>query len=367
MSKKRSRILSIILFWGIFILIFSYLQDIVIPKNSDRRTERLFNSLVTPYTNAARSRAFEALPVNSVDVAFIGSSTVFCGVNPIQLYTDYGIASHDYAVGASTGALTDYISDLVFERQAPHYVLLDATRLYADFLNSSVNNILPMTKLTASKVNLALSTKNLTSAIEYLVPLLMCHQNWTETNVNDFLFSFAPNNDPLLGMVGLVNPAQDAQPLLDSYQKPAMEYADFTPDIKPVLTELSKAQLLAFRDKCLMHGAQPMLFVCPSVFGNQCTKFLLELESFAKENGIQMMNFNLHRNDLVLEADDFSDDHHLTIAGMTKFTDVLGKYLKNACIIPDRRGDAAYARYDESAAVYRAALLRLSEQKEEAQ
>lgn len=357
--------LSIILFWAIFALLFAYAQDVLLPKNSTTKTWNLFNSLITPYTNAARSRAFEALPENTVDAAFIGSSIVFCGVNPVQLYRDYGIASHDYAVGAITNALTDYMCDLVFERESPRYVFLDATRLYADFLNSSSNYILPMTKLTASKIRLAVSTGDLTTATEYLIPLLSCHQNWTAVDRDDFAFSFAKNEDPLLGMIGMVNPAADAQTLYESFSRPAMEYADFTPDVKPVLTELSKKQVLAFRDKCVAHGAQPVLMVCPSVFGNECTQFLLQLEAFADDNGIPMMNFNLHRNGLTLEPEDFADDHHLTVTGMTKFTAVLGEYLKTNYDLPDRRGDAAYARYDESVAVYENALSQIATLKEE--
>ena len=54
------------------------------------------------------------------------SSTVFCGISPAQLYRDQGVAAHDFAVGAMTGALTDYLCDIVFATQSPRYVLLDA-------------------------------------------------------------------------------------------------------------------------------------------------------------------------------------------------------------------------------------------------
>lgn len=366
MVKAGKRILSAVLFWGLFFVMFAYAQNVVIPKQFSNDPNKIFNSLITPYTNAIRTRAFEELPGGSVDVAILGSSTVFCNINPVQLYRDHGLAVQEFAVGAMTGALTDYISDIVFETQSPRYVLLDATRLYADFMTTSVNYLVPYTKLTPAKIKLALSAPSLTAGIDYLVPLLNCHQNWANIDASDFTYIFAAHEDPLLGMIGMTDPATDAQALAARFEKPAMDYADFTPEVHPVLTPLSKQQILDFRDKCISHGAQAVLIVSPTVFGNECTQFMLVLQAFAEENGIPMVNFNLHRNGLVLTAEDFANDHHLTLSGMEKFTRVLGRYLTDTFAMPDRRGDPAYARYEESVRVYEDGLARLALRKGEA-
>ena len=364
MPQPWKRILASVLFWVIFIALFAYAQDVIVPKNSTTNTAKLFNSLVTPYTNATRTRAFEELPRGTVDVALVGSSTVFCGISPAQLYRDQGVAAHDFAVGAMTGALTDYLCDIVFATQSPRYVLLDATRLYADYLNNSVNYLLPYTRLTSGKVRVAAASGSLTAFVDNLIPLLGTHQNWYNVTPSDFGFAFSTREDPLLGMVGMVQPAADAQALQARFEKPAMSYANFTPDVNPTLSELGKQQTLAFRDKCLAHGAQPMLIVCPSVFGNEATAFLLDLAKFAQANGIPMVNFNIQRQGLVLQPEDFADDHHLTMSGTTKFTAVFGDYLRQTLDLPDRRGDATYARYDGSVVQYEAALAKLAQAQE---
>ena len=360
MSKSWKHVLASVLFWAIFLVLFAYAQDVIAPKNSTTKTDKLFNSLITPYTNATRTRAFEELPRNTVDLALLGSSTVFCGISPAQLYRDHGVAAHDYAVGAMTGALTDYLCDIVFETQSPRYVLLDATRLYADYPNNSANYLLPFTRLTSGKVRVAAARGDLTAFVDSLIPLMGTHQNWYNVTLSDFGFSFSTREDALLGMVGMVQPAADAQALLARFEKPAMSYANFTPKVKPALTELDKQQTLAFRDKCLAYGAKPMLIVCPSVFGNEATGFLLDLAEFAQANGIPMANFNIQRQGLVLAPEDFADDHHLTMSGTTKFTAVFGDYLSQNLDLPDRSGDAAYARYDSSVAQYEAALAKLA-------
>ena len=48
------------------------------------------------------------------------------------------------------------------------------------------------------------------------------------------------------------------------------------------------------------------------------------------------------------------------MSGAEKFTAVFGDYLSQNLDLPDRRGDAAYARYDSSVAQYEAALAKLA-------
>jgi len=365
LTRGMKRFLGIIAFWLVFIFFFLYIQTVLIPKNNSRQSEMLFNSRITPYTNGTRSRAFELLPKESVDVAFIGSSTVFCSVNPVQLYSEYGIAGHDYAVGAMTGYLTDYITELIFDTQRPKLILLDATRLYSDVPNSSLNHLTPFTSLSKAKWNLAMRTKDLTSIVEDLVPLLQCHQRWTEVCADDFSFAFSPREDLLLGMVGMTEPANDAAELSVRFARPHSEYLSYDPPINPWLTDLGKQQILDCAAKCKKYGAECILFLCPTVFGNEAAKFMSQVEAFASENDITFINFCKDRNGLVLEPQDFADDHHLTVSGMQKFTTVLGEYLHQNYELPDRRGSSGYERYDRSEAAYIAALLQMEAETEE--
>ena len=361
---KIRRLPGVLLFWLLFAVLFGYAQTVLVPKDTARDTGNLLNHLVTPYTNATRTRAFEALPPDSVDIAFVGSSTVFCSVNPVQLYAEHGIAAQDYAVGAMTGGLTEYVTQIVLESQHPRYVLLDGTRLYADYVNQSANYLVPFTRLTPAKVALAAQGGDLTTAAERLVPLLLCHQNWVDVDADDFRFAFSPIADPFLGMVGMIHPAADAQALADRFARPAMDFATYVPDVNPTLTDTAKAQLRRFQALCVAQGAQPVVMVAPSVFGNENTRFLLQLEAYTQAQGMAFVNFNVQRQGLTLTADDFADDHHLTITGMEKFTHVLGDYLAAQYPTPDRRGDAAFARYEAAQPILRQALAALAPQRE---
>ena len=43
---------------------------------------------------------YNTLEKDTVDVLCVGSSHVYCGINPVQLYNDYGIAAYDLAAGS---------------------------------------------------------------------------------------------------------------------------------------------------------------------------------------------------------------------------------------------------------------------------
>ena len=75
-----------------------------------------------------------------------------------------------------------------------------------------------------------------------------------------------------------------------------------------------------------------------------------EIESIAQSSGVTFIDFNKQLDDLGIDkSTDFNDHTHLNYYGSVKFTDHLGKILKNETEIPDRRGSSEYESWDEFA------------------
>ena len=51
-------------------------------------------------------RGFYQEERNSIDVLFVGASTMFCTIDPLVLYEDYGIAAYDFGSSAQPFALS---------------------------------------------------------------------------------------------------------------------------------------------------------------------------------------------------------------------------------------------------------------------
>lgn len=84
---------------------------------------------------------------NKVDVVFVGSSHVFTGINPVQMYRDKGIAAYDIAIGSQAPWQSYYYIKEICKKQNPQIIVFDTYMVgnqnedgYQDY--QTVNNLL---------------------------------------------------------------------------------------------------------------------------------------------------------------------------------------------------------------------------------
>lgn len=86
-----------------------------------------------------RVKQYQALPENSVEVLFLGSSNLMGGINPVQLWNETGIQAYDYCSRAQTFPFTyAYLQDAL-RTQKPECVVIDA---YSIFSDKDINNLI---------------------------------------------------------------------------------------------------------------------------------------------------------------------------------------------------------------------------------
>ena len=78
--------IRLLLFLGILCALFLTVQD-VLKKDTEHRGSDVV-------------KGFYAEKKNDMDVVFLGSSTMFCTVDPLVLYENYGIAAYDFGCSA---------------------------------------------------------------------------------------------------------------------------------------------------------------------------------------------------------------------------------------------------------------------------
>jgi hypothetical protein len=121
-----------------------------------------------PGVSLGASRIHSEAP-NTVDVLFVGSSRVYCAVNPNVLWLDEGIASFVFASSAQPlWTSYNYIIEAL-KTQKPSILVLDVVYAYRYFGNGYAQNqsyaysILP---LSANKLNMINSACSLTQNID---------------------------------------------------------------------------------------------------------------------------------------------------------------------------------------------------------
>ncbi|MBO5646677.1 MAG: hypothetical protein J6S59_06130, partial [Clostridia bacterium] len=176
--------------------------------------------------------------------------------------------------------------------------------------------------------------------VEYLFPIVKYHTRWNEVRAEDF---DAPP-DICRGAVvytGFSEKEEVLPPELIARTE-AGELYD--------IPELYLRKTVAL---CRKAGAEVLFVNLPCVRDAEFQRAYNAVDALAEELGVPYINY-LYEESLGLDYEaEMFDTAHLNSAGAEKLTAALGAYIRENYDIPDRRGDAAYARWDADLADFR--------------
>ena len=113
------------------------------------------------------------------DVIFVGSSTVYSGVSPIQLFKDYGITSYDRSNASQTTWISYYMIEDAIKYSKPRLVCFDVSFSRNDdnyVEEASTRKALDGMRFGISKINCINEAMGEDEKlIEYLFPLFRFH------------------------------------------------------------------------------------------------------------------------------------------------------------------------------------------------
>ena len=124
-------------------------------------------------------------PKNSLDVVFVGSSHLMCGVYPMELYREYGIAAYDYTSSALVLPQAYYQVAEALRTQTPEVLVLDISGVaYSntkvgspEYVHVQLDNMKwSLNKITAIHDLI----EDPGDRLEYYFPLLKFHTRWKE-------------------------------------------------------------------------------------------------------------------------------------------------------------------------------------------
>ncbi|MBE7043133.1 MAG: hypothetical protein E7399_06520 [Ruminococcaceae bacterium] len=163
--KKRwfKACFSLICFCILFVFLFQFLSKLI--PNRDRRQEDVWQYL---YHNK-----------NTVSYLFLGSSHVYCGVNPMQMTETTGKEAVLISSGMQTLTETYYYMKEALKYQQPEIVYVDLYGAYKEFTETNYTNLDCM-RLSLNKARLVREGFPETRLIDGLFPLIREHSNWKE-------------------------------------------------------------------------------------------------------------------------------------------------------------------------------------------
>ena len=295
-----------------------------------------------------------------VDVLFLGSSHVLNGINPIQLYSEYGITS--YNMGKPGGMVTESYWMLMnaLDYCTPECVVVDLWALdrnykYLDIMNgyeaeedirNSVSllhnnmDIWPLGRTKIAAVTDLISDPGIRG--EFLWDFTLYHDRWSVLDSDDFTaLSGRLESGYLLG----------AEQRTELYLNPLIGQAQDTMQTLP-----EKSVCVEYLEKilsvCEERDIDVVLTFLPMATSyDQDRQAVNTATQIADEWGIPFLNLLPHETQSVVDYyTDMSDDTHLNANGMRKMTSYIGTVLKDVCALPDHRADTGYAAWGERVA-----------------
>ena len=324
-GKKRSALAFVLLF---ALLLFLRAADYSLRPNDEGVRTRL--------------EGFYALPRDTLDVVFVGSSAAYAFFSPLRLYGQTGLTSALYATPNQSIPMIRYILEECARTQPDALYVIELRPMLA----SHEDNLLISADLRRLTDNMPWSM-NRAKCIEALAPdsdtlswhfdLAKYHDRWSELKTADLRLRWG-HSDPGRGFT-LETRTEVIQ---------GRDWSSINAVIPPETENVT-----ALRDllNYIQEKQRNVLFVAtPFSLSREQEKKYNAVGEIISEYGYEFINMNRLLSELELDFEtDFSDFRHVNILGARKCTDYIGAVLKERTT-PIRRADQA--EWDEALAAY---------------
>ncbi len=274
------------------------------------------------------------------DVLFMGTSRVLDAVQPMELWRDYGFTSYNMGNNSEPLGMTRWVLDLAMDVHMPKIAVIDVFymphALDEAWTYSFRHLFLDEIPFGRAKIEAVRATLPESEWQEFLMPFSLYHGRWDEI--------LSGNTERMVSCEPFMMGAElrDGRAARDDYA-----LTDAVPE-----TELPGAQgLREIAALCRANGLEPVFVALPGHASEAEQMGMNSVEAIAQELNVPFLNM------MRLDVIDFDTDccdamGHLNPDGAEKTTAYLGAWLKEHYDLPDRRGDAAYAHWDENLEKY---------------
>lgn len=279
--------------------------------------------------------AFHEMPAESFDVMIYGSSHAWRGVNALEMYEKYGLATYNYGCNwqrLSTEALFFYDS---LKTQTPKIALFETYRIDDVIEDQSLDGEIYYTKRIGDspykrqyleKAFGEFGPDTLERYVSYYFPISQFHSSWNTLTIDNFTNWYT--KDEFVNTMGYYYMPNGDDVVETEFQDPAtFEKIELCPEAIEILDEIVKT--------CRENNIEPIFFTIPHHHDN---KYADSLTKYAEENGVVYLDLFKKMDEIGLDGKtDFSDPGHLNNSGAIKVSDYLGEFIRDNYDIRDAR------------------------------
>ncbi len=304
MVKTVQRVLSVVVTLAIIVVGIAFLGHLVRPVNTDIAIDAI--------------DTFHNMPDNSFEVIGYGSSHMWRGMNPIELYNQYGIGAYNYGCNWQKLNTTLLFLKDSLRTQSPKVVLIE-TYLVDDYKNDQnvdgeIYYTTAIDEFDGKREYLKQALGNDKERyLAYYMPLCAFHDNWIDISKKSF--EAAVNND-FYKTMGFVS-SEKVTPVVIP-EKNTFNQNSLSDESIAILDEIVEICDEANID---------IIFYTTPWQGDYNYSKAMEEYVLDKNNCVYIDLYEKIEEIGLDGTTDFSDEGHLNTSGSNKVADYLGEYL----------------------------------------
>lgn len=335
---KRTLVKIIVFILG-FIFITLYLNKIFSYKYDDLRVDNVHN-----YYNFS---ALYEIPDNSLDVAYVGTSTFYCGISPLDIWNDVGITGEVFSTPRATINTVYYYIQEILKTQSPKVVVLDAATLITEDL-SNESRIKAFTGMKHSLLklkgimNTGSKDRIFLQKLEIYSEIFALHDRWSSLKSLDF--NDYKKQKAYLKGYGYTEHSQSVPSLKDTFRirtdKNSPGYINDIYDFE----DIPSANVIHFENIiniCKKNNIEILLIKIPNF--NWTATHHNKINALAETYDIPFIDFNVILDEIDFDEklsfwdyDPYMQNGHLNYTGAKVISEYLGSYLFQSYSFVDR-------------------------------
>ncbi len=329
-SSVFKRIFSIILFFIFAVILYNYVNKVFLLKDRMEASNFFVNE-----------------PKNSINVLFLGSSHVLCGINPLIIWNEQQITSYSLATNAQMPYASLMLARLSQDFQKPKLIVLDVYMFLREvnFDASEWNHkALDPFPLTLKKAVSIIHTERIQNKMEFLFPLVKYHSRLMKEELSnqDFLYPFI-NTTSLL----------KEYTYFDSiYEFKFLQNLNQIIEKKPILSENEKT-LLEMIQWAKDNHIPLLLTAIPYQTSLTDYQQINYIASIAEQNKVPFLELNTRVGEIGIHSTtDFKDNGHLNVFGAEKISSWFGRYLASNYELNSSRANDTVQNWNDAYTYY---------------
>jgi len=262
--------------------------------------------------------AYLAEPQDSADVLFVGTSLVYCDVDPTVIEVSSGISALDVSGPVLSIPQTYWYIREALRTQSPQVLMLEVTAMYAQPKNDYTQLCVGYMPFGYNKFACIFDATPASLRLKLLFPLLCYHNRWSSLTAEDWAETIVPQQtNDVKGYTRLTDvwtPDTNEKTI----RKPYTESYDY-----------NLQYLARIYNYCIDHGVKVAFYYSPRWDVYPIDAMAVLWADIAKScPGALCIDFNDDANAVGLDwTTDLYDHQHLNAQGAQKFSAYLGTWL----------------------------------------